>query len=361
MQQFMVNPVIVPPVTLPTVISTIAASGATNVPVGNAVTAVFSEAINPLTINTTTFTLVQGTTPVSGTVSYAGVTATFTPAGNLAPNAKFTATITTGVQDPAGNALAANYVWSFTTGATVPVTGPPAIDLGGTVNAASYVTPVAPGSIVAVFGSNLAVGQASSVSSEPLPTTLNKSSFTIGGQAAPLFFATVLQVNMQIPWEVAGQTQTSLIAAVNGVASNTETVPVAPFAPGIFSIDASGAGQGAILIAPTSQLAAPGNAVPIGGYVSIFCTGLGPVTNRPATGMPPQSNTLSKTLTTPIVTIGGVSAVVSYSGLAPTLVGVYQVNAVVPAGVSPGNAVPVVVNIGNVASNTVTIAVGAGS
>jgi uncharacterized protein (TIGR03437 family) len=233
--------------------------------------------------------------------------------------------------------------------------------LGGTVNAASYVTPVAPGSIVAVFGSNLAVGQASSVSSEPLPTTLNKSSFTIGGQAAPLFFATVLQVNMQIPWEVAGQTQTSLIATVNGVASNTETVPVAPFAPGIFSIDASGAGQGAILIAPTSQLAAPGNAVPIGGYVSIFCTGLGPVTNRPATGMPPQSNTLSKTLTTPIVTIGGVSAVVSYSGLAPTLVGVYQVNAVVPAGVSPGNAVPVVVNIGNVASNTVTIAVGAGS
>jgi uncharacterized protein (TIGR03437 family) len=63
------------------------------------------------------------------------------------------------------------------------------------------------------------------------------------------------------------------------------------------------------------------------------------------------------TLTTPVVTIGGVGAVVAYSGLAPTLVGVYQVNAVVPSGVSPGSAVPVVINIGNVASNTVTIAV----
>jgi uncharacterized protein (TIGR03437 family) len=73
--------------------------------------------------------------------------------------------------------------------------------------------------------------------------------------------------------------------------------------------------------------------------------------------MPGPSNTLSQTLTTPIVTIGGVGAVVSYSGLAPTLVGVYQVNAIVPSGVSAGNAVPVVISIGKVASNTVTIAV----
>jgi uncharacterized protein (TIGR03437 family) len=63
------------------------------------------------------------------------------------------------------------------------------------------------------------------------------------------------------------------------------------------------------------------------------------------------------TLSTPTVTIGGVGAFVSYSGLAPSLAGVYQVNALVPLGVSPGNAVPVVIVIGNVTSNTVTIAV----
>jgi hypothetical protein len=67
---------------------------------------------------------------------------------------------------------------------------------------------------------------------------------------------------MQIPWELVGQIQTTIVSTVNGAASNTGLVPVAPSSPGIFSVDASGAGQGAILIAPTSQLAAPGSAVP---------------------------------------------------------------------------------------------------
>jgi uncharacterized protein (TIGR03437 family) len=62
-------------------------------------------------------------------------------------------------------------------------------------------------------------------------------------------------------------------------------------------------------------------------------------------------------LITPTVTIGGVVAVVSYSGLAPDFAGLYQVNAIVPLGISPGNTVPVVISNGNVASNTVTIAV----
>jgi uncharacterized protein (TIGR03437 family) len=165
------------------------------------------------------------------------------------------------------------------------------------------------------------------------------------------------QVTLQIPWELAGQTQTSIVATVNGAASSAQTVFLAPFAPGIFSINMTGAGQGAVLIAPTSQFAAPGTAAPRGGYVSIFCTGLGAVTNQPATGMAAQAVPLSLTRTTPTVTIGGVVAVLNYSGLAPGLVGLYQVNAQVPMSVSPGNAVPVFISVGNVTSNTVTIAV----
>src|SRR5438309_4496240 len=80
--------------------------------------------MNPLTIGTATFNLKQGTTAVAGAVSYAGVTATFTPAGNLAPLTAYTATITTGARDLAGNALAANFVWTFTTGATADTTAP---------------------------------------------------------------------------------------------------------------------------------------------------------------------------------------------------------------------------------------------
>ena len=312
--------------------------------------------MNPLTITTATFTLQQGAEPVSGTVTYSGTAAAFAPLSGLASGTAYTATVTNGAQDLAGNALAANYVWSFTTGAAVTPSGP-IIQTAGVVNDASFVAPVAAGSIVGVFGTNLAIGQASSMVPTPLPDTLAQSSVTVSGETAPLFFATASQVNLQIPWDLAGQTQASVIASVNGTGSNTETVIIVPFAPGIFTINASGDGQGAILIAPTAQLAAPGTPVSRGAYVSIFCTGLGAVTNQPATGVAASSSPLSFTVTQPTVTIGGVGAVVTYSGLAPSFAGLYQVNAIVPLGVSTGSAVSVVIGIGNVTSNTVTISV----
>jgi len=340
--------------TAPTVTSTVPVSGAQGVATGSNVTATFSEAMNPLTITTATFTLQQGATPVSGTVTYSGTTATFTPLNSLLPAAAYTATITNGAQDLAGNALANNFVWSF---ATVATAATPAPVVEGTVNDASFVTPVAAGSIAGVFGTNLAIGQANSMLPTPLPTTLAQGSVTIGGVAAPLYFAMPGQVNLQIPWELTGQTQASIVSTVNGVSSSAQIVPLAAFAPGIFSMNASGSGQGAVLIAPTATLAAAGSPVSRGAYVSIFCTGLGAVSNQPVTGTAAPASPLSLTLTTPTVTIGGVPAIVSYSGLAPDFAGLYQVNAIVPSGVSPGNTVPVVISIGNVASNTVTIAV----
>jgi len=110
--------------TPPTVSSVYPLNLATNVPVNMAVSATFSESMDPLTIAQATFTVTQGTTPVSGSLACAGTTATFTPAGNLASNTLFTATITTGVKDLSGNALAAGYAWTFTTGATAAVLNP---------------------------------------------------------------------------------------------------------------------------------------------------------------------------------------------------------------------------------------------
>jgi len=132
--------------TAPTVSSTIPANAATGVAINSAVTATFSEAMDPLTL-TTTFTLEeQGLTPVSGTVTYADVTATFTPSSSLAPSTVYTATITTGVKDLAGNALASNYVWSFTTATPTPAQAP--VDLGAAANyavlASSTVTNTGP-------------------------------------------------------------------------------------------------------------------------------------------------------------------------------------------------------------------------
>ncbi|MGD0088696.1 MAG: ice-binding family protein [Planctomycetota bacterium] len=114
----------------PFVTSTYPANGAASAPINFPITATFNKAMDPLTITPTTFTLAQGTTPVTGTVSYAGTTATFTPAGNLVVNTSYTATITTGAADLAGIDLASPFTWSFTTGAAAA--GPAPVVLGAT-------------------------------------------------------------------------------------------------------------------------------------------------------------------------------------------------------------------------------------
>jgi hypothetical protein len=114
--------------TPPTVVSTVPASAAVTVPTNTVVTATFSKAMDPTGVTTTgTFTLAvagAGGAAVPGTVQYAGTTATFTPTAALAATKQYTATITTAAKDLTGNALAANFVWSFTTGAAASTTAP---------------------------------------------------------------------------------------------------------------------------------------------------------------------------------------------------------------------------------------------
>jgi hypothetical protein len=105
----------------PIVISTDPATGAINVATNKKVSATFNEVMDPATINTTTVLLKQGTTLIAGSVSYTGSTATFTPASPLLANTVYTGTITTGVKDPQHNAMIADYVWTFNTGATPTV------------------------------------------------------------------------------------------------------------------------------------------------------------------------------------------------------------------------------------------------
>ena len=102
--------------TPPTVISTDPEDNATGVALNKAILAIFSVPMDPTTLNTTSFILKQGTTPITGTVAYSGTTATFTPSVPLTPNTVYTGTITTGAKNVPGTALANDYVWSFTTG-----------------------------------------------------------------------------------------------------------------------------------------------------------------------------------------------------------------------------------------------------
>jgi uncharacterized protein (TIGR03437 family) len=253
----------------------------------------------------------------------------------------------------------------------------PSTPAAGVVNAASYAPTVAAGSIASVFGSGLSSGQAIA-SVTPLPTTLESSSFQIGGQAAPLLSVSLSQVNMQVPWELAGQSQAMVTGTLGAPIPNPQLMSIAPFAPGIFTLNGAGSSmapfapalfvlndtnpsQALVTIAGTQGFGPPsggvGTPVAPGALISIYCTGLGAVSNQPATGAAAQANPLSVTTTTPTVTIGGIAAPVSFSGLAPGAVGLYQVTVQVPVGAPAGVAVPIVLTIGGVVSNTVTIAV----
>jgi len=244
-----------------------------------------------------------------------------------------------------------------------PIMVPPAVNAGGMVNGATFGTqPPAAGSIVSLFGTNLALS-AASAQTAPLPTTLAGTTVQLNGIAAPLFYASPTQMNLQIPWQLAGQTQASVVVSVSGVASAPQTVNLSAYSPGIFTVSQTGSGQGAVLIAGSAAVAAPTGVVPGARpanrqeYISIYCTGLGPVSNAPASGAKALDSPLSSTSTLPTVTVGGLPAVVTFSGLAPSFVGLYQVNAQVPDTVVPGDAVPLTLSIGGAVSNTVTIAI----
>jgi uncharacterized protein (TIGR03437 family) len=255
----------------------------------------------------------------------------------------------------------------FTLPFSIVASAVPSINTGGITNAASSSQgPFAAGSHLTIKGANLA-NATTGVTTAPLPTTLNGAKVSIGGVTAPLLYVSPTQINLQVPWELSGQTQASVSVNVNGTASAPQTMSLAPYGPGIYSMNGSGTGQGAVQIANTTLFVAPAGAYPNPGsrpvqpgeYISIYATGLGAVTNQPASGAFALADPLSWTTLMPTVTLGGVPAQVTFSGLgpAPGNPGLYQVNALVPANAPSGDAVPLSLSIGNAVSNTVTIAV----
>ncbi len=243
-------------------------------------------------------------------------------------------------------------------GALIFTISGPVVNQSGVLNAASFAaSAVAPGEIATAFGNGL------------LPTPSSKIEVRMNGINALVFNFNNTQVSFQVPWELAGQTQATLTVTVDGAASSPVTVSIAPYNPGIFTLSSTGSGQAAVLIATTNEIAAPSGSVagaqarPVnrGEFIVIYATGLGPVTNQPASGArAPGNPPFSATTTVPVVTIGGATvaaADVFFSGLAPGFVGLYQINVPVPATASTGNVVPLSLTIGGVTSNLVSIAV----
>jgi hypothetical protein len=168
--------------TAPTVIGT---SPTRAVPVDSTISATFSKAMNPTTISTTTFTIVQGSTSVSGTVTYAGTTASFKPSSNLALNTNYTATITTGAKDLVGNALKNKFVWTFTTSTSTQACAQTTVALNSAASFAvlgsSAVSNTGP---TAVTG-NVGVSPGSAIDGFP-PGTVTQGTVHVGNDAASI-------------------------------------------------------------------------------------------------------------------------------------------------------------------------------
>jgi len=262
----------------------------------------------------------------------------------------------------------------------------PAILNGGIVNAASYAqangvgSPVAPGSLVAIFTSTLSA-QPANFTTATLPPSLGGASVTFNGITAPMVAVSPAgqypYVSAQVPFEVLPPGQASanvpVVITVNGVPSPAVQASIVASQPGIFTIPATGQGNAILtfLNPATNQpaIAAPASAgisyptapIPRGTGGFFYVTGLGAMTPSvpDGSGTCPASNGLCTANATPQVLIGGISAPVAFAGQAPGFPGVFQVNITVPQNAPTGSTVSLVVKSadGTVTSNTATIAV----
>jgi uncharacterized protein (TIGR03437 family) len=237
---------------------------------------------------------------------------------------------------------------------------PPSIAAGGVLNAASYQlnVPIAPGSLVSIFGTNLA-DTVAGASVLPLPTDLNQTEVLVAGQSLPLVFVSSTQINAMIPYNLPVNATSSMLVLHGPAVSLPVPISVLATQSGVFTRDGSGKGIGIIVAVQkdgTQTLVDANTPVNAGDTLVIYATGLGDVEPRVIAGSAAPLKPLSSTVTPVTVTIGQVSAPVGFAGLTPGFTGLYQVNATVPSGVPSGTA-PLVLTQGTVSSAPVQIAV----
>jgi glucosylceramidase len=237
---------------------------------------------------------------------------------------------------PAG--AVATYEWA------VPA---PAFPANGAVNAAAPQAPLSPGGLFSIYGVNLAA-QAQQPLLLPLPATMAAASVQIDGIAAPLVYVSPQQINAQVPWEATPGSATLTVTHA-GVAAS-QTVSIAAAGPAIFTL--YGNPQAAALnqdYAVNSQA----NPAAAGQAILLFGTGFGAVSPAVPTGAAASADSLSQVTAKVTATVGGAAAQVLFAGLAPGFAGLWQINLTLPAGIS--GAVPTIVTVAGMASNTVTV------
>ncbi len=236
-----------------------------------------------------------------------------------------------------------------------PITAAPAINNNGIVSAVldPQITPASPGALITIFGTNLAAtsSDAGGLEAPFLPITMNGTEVGIAGRQAPLLFVSPTQINAQVPFETPNGNMEVFVKRADVFGAPTR-ISVRDTSPGIFVTP-----LGAAVLKQDFSLVSASNPAAAGDVILIFTTGGGKTTPAAITGqLVPSPGTVLLTVAQPSVTIGGRTADVLGSALAPGFAGLYQVNVRVPAGVPAGNQ-PVVVTMGDQRSNAANIAV----
>ena len=234
--------------------------------------------------------------------------------------------------------------WTYAASVPSPI-------ISAVVSAADSKSAAAPGGLITIYGSNLSpTNQATS--QIPVPTALANSCITVNGQPIPLIFVSPTQVNAQMPFQAVGAE--TIVVHTPGGTSDNFNLTVQPTAPAVFLSGVAGPSTNlpTIIRIANGALATDANPIHPNDVLIIYVTGLGQTNPAGLTGYPAPGNPLSSALTSVNVSLGGMSLPVTYAGLAPGEVGVYQINVTVPGGTPTGLSLPLVINQG---SGTVTV------
>lgn len=200
--------------------------------------------------------------------------------------------------------------------------------------------PLAPGSIISIYGDRLADATLSA-ETLPLPTTLGNTQVVVAGQQIPLIFVSQFQINAVVPFGLSINTTQQLLVQRDLMYSEPVPIDVGAAQPNIFVAN----GYGIIFAAPADGspaflVSAPAPAT-AGDILVIYCDGLGATNPTVSDGVGSPLNPLAQTTSPVTVSVGGQNAPVQFAGLVPGFVGLYQVNAALQGGVAPGKLVPV--------------------